>query len=424
MLDLYTNTNSKKDFVKNGLMQEIQKDMDIYIASAFFTEIDVINELVEKNCRIRIIVRLGFPTAPIALRHLLKNKNIEARFYTSHEFHPKLYIWGDRKIFIGSANLTQAALIKNQEIMLGILPDDLRFDELCFLFSQYWQEAKVLTIDEVNKYEMTYKTYKDKLGSVNDFDDAVQKILGNHNFPNIERYEIKKKNSELFVDSFLKTYQESIHAFRYIEEVYEKKGRKVNNELIPLRLEIDSFFSFVRDCHAVHDSWLEQELGWNDNKKMQLNKLIDEWMKTDWFHFDETIVNKNYPLINRILGSVSSIKDATGDQIVDALCVAHSFHDRLRFFKGGLSTLKQSFLNENELDRVKKTLIYLLHDNKTPIGKRIADCIYNPTYKLNEFGQSNVQELIGWINNENMPVINGRTTKVLRYFGFDVRQVS
>lgn len=92
MLDLFTNTNSKKDFFSNGLMQEIQKDMDIYIASAFFTEVDVIHELVKNNCRIRIIVRLGFPTSPFALKHLLKHKNIEARFYTSHEFHPKLYI--------------------------------------------------------------------------------------------------------------------------------------------------------------------------------------------------------------------------------------------------------------------------------------------------------------------------------------------
>nr|WP_252725693.1 phospholipase D-like domain-containing protein [Acinetobacter defluvii] len=405
-------------------MAEIQKDMDIYIASAFFTEIDVINELIEHNSRIRIIVRLGFPTAPIALKHLLKHKNIEARFYTSHEFHPKLYIFGDRKIFIGSANLTQAALIKNQEIMLGILPDDLRFEELCFLFSQYWEKAKVLTLEEVNKYENIYKCYKEKLESVNDFDDAVQKTLGNHNFPNIERYEVKPTNSELFVNSFLKTYQESIHAFRYIEEIYEKKGRKANSELIPLRLEIDSFFSFVRDCHAVHDSWLEQELGWNDNKKMKLTKLIDEWLSTDWFHFDETIVYKNYPLINKIFGSISSINDATGEEIVDALCVAHSFHDRLRFFKGGLNTLKQSFLDGNELARVKKTLIYLLHDHKTSIERRVADCIFNPTYKLNEFGKANVQELIGWINTENIPVINGRTTKVLRYFGFDVRQVS
>lgn len=424
MLDLFTNTNSKKDFFSNGLMQEIQKDMDIYIASAFFTEVDVIDELIKNNCRIRIIVRLGFPTSPLALKHLLKHKNIEARFYTSHEFHPKLYIWGDKKIFVGSANLTKAALLRNQEIMIGILPDDLRFEELTYLFLEYWQEAKVLTLEEVVKYEKVYKSYKDKLDGVNDFDDEVQKVLGDHNFPNIQRYEAKQTSSELFFDNFLKTYQESVHAYNFIEEEYKKKGRKVNSELIPLRLEIDSFFSFVRDCHAVHETWRDQDLGWNDNNRMILNNLIDEWMNIDWVHFEQRIVKQNYPFINRILGSVDSINEATASEIVDALCVAHSFHDRLRFFKGGLNTLKEAFLNQNKLSKVKNTLAYLLHDQKNPIGKRIANCIYNPNYKLNEFGQSNVQELIGWVNNENMPVINGRTTKVLRYFGFDVRQVN
>ncbi|MFW6713633.1 alcohol dehydrogenase, partial [Acinetobacter pittii] len=176
--------------------------------------------------------------------------------------------------------------------------------------------------------------------------------------------------------------------------------------------------------HAVHETWRDQDLGWNDNNRMILNNLIDEWMNIDWAHFEQRIVKQNYPFINSILGSVDSINEATASEIVDALCVTHSFHDRLRFFKGGLDTLKEAFLNQNELSKVKNTLAYLLHDQKNPIGKRIANCIYNPNFKLNEFGQSNVQELIGWINNENMPVINGRTTKVLRYFGFDVRQVN
>jgi hypothetical protein len=43
--------------------------------------------------------------------------------------------------------------------------------------------------------------------------------------------------------------------------------------------------------------------------------------------------------------------------------------------------------------------------------------------KLEQFGTANVQELVGWDNKEDFPVINGRTTKVLRYFGLDVRQM-
>ena len=36
----------------------------------------------------------------------------------------------------------------------------------------------------------------------------------------------------------------------------------------------------------------------------------------------------------------------------------------------------------------------------------MSDLIYDLSFKINQFGQSNVQELVGWINNENIPVIN------------------
>jgi hypothetical protein len=137
--------------------------------------------------------------------------------------------------------------------------------------------------------------------------------------------------------------------------------------------------------------------------------------------FEERIVPINYPLIYNVFKSPDSIEQSNAGEIVDALCVLHSFHDRLRFYKGGLDTLIEEFSTSNDISQIKKTITYLLY-GKGDIIKRMSDCIYNDEFKLNAFGQSNVQELIGWINKENLPVINGRTTKVLRYFGFDVRQ--
>lgn len=67
-------------------------------------------------------------------------------------------------------------------------------------------------------------------------------------------------------------------------------------------------------------------------------------------------------------------------------------------------------------------MIHLLY-GKGDIVERMADLIYDSSYKLEQFGQCNVQELVGWINKEELPVINGKTTKVFRYYGFDVRQL-
>ncbi|ECE0517093.1 alcohol dehydrogenase [Salmonella enterica subsp. enterica] len=422
MTDLYTNRNSRQDFVKHAFTHHIQNNMDIFIASAFFTEFNVIDSLLEKGCHIRIIVRLGFPTSPLALEKLLSHKNIEARFFTNNSFHPKLYIFGDRSLLVGSANLTNTALLTNQEVMVSLNSEDHRFEELTSLFSNYWESANVLSKEAIKDYKNIYNKYSKLSSQIISLDNEVLDKIGDINYSNINRGKKHISQSSIFLESYRKSYQTSVYAFECIEEIYSSFQRKVPEEQIPLRLEIDSFFSFVRDYYAPQETWLAQPLGWTDMQKSHLRTLVNEWLSTPWEHFEERIVPINYPLIYNVFKSPDSIEQSNAGEIVDALCVLHSFHDRLRFYKGGLDTLIEEFSTSNDISKIKKTITYLLY-GKGDIIKRMSDCIYNDEFKLNAFGQSNVQELIGWLNKENLPVINGRTTKVLRYFGFDVRQL-
>ncbi|HBR3944711.1 TPA: phospholipase D family protein [Klebsiella pneumoniae] len=422
MTDLYTNRNSRQDFVKHAFTHHIQNNMDIFIASAFFTEFNVIDSLLEKGCHIRIIVRLGFPTSPFALEKLLSHKNVEARFFTNNSFHPKLYIFGDRSLLVGSANLTNAALLTNQEVMVSLNSEDHRFEELTSLFSNYWESANVLSKEAIKDYKNIYNKYSKLSSQIINLDNEVLDKIGDINYSNINRGKKHISQSSIFLESYRKSYQTSVYAFECIEEIYSSFQRKVPEEQIPLRLEIDSFFSFVRDYYATQETWLAQPLGWTDMQKSHLRTLVNEWLSTPWEHFEERIVPINYPLIYNVFKSPDSIEQSNAGEIVDALCVLHSFHDRLRFYKGGLDTLIEEFSTSNDISQIKKTITYLLY-GKGDIIKRMSDCIYNDEFKLNAFGQSNVQELIGWINKEDLPVINGRTTKVLRYFGFDVRQL-
>ncbi|EFH9050193.1 phospholipase D family protein [Escherichia coli] len=422
-MDLYTNRVSKKDYIKHGIINHIEDGMDLFIASAFFTESDVIDELLARGCHLRIVVRLGFPTSPVALEKLLNHDNVEARFFTANSFHPKLYIFGDKTILLGSANLTTSATLSNQEVMVRLDPEDHRFAELQDLFSEYWDEAEVLTKDVIKKYRRVYNKFSQIKKSLTEMNNAVKDVIGDVNFSNIYRGSNKKTNKSIFLSSYQKSYQEAVTAFRRIESVYKNHKRKVAEELIPLRLEVDSFFSFVRDFYATEDTWKYQPLGWDEQQKHKASILIDKWLTTKWEHFEDRIVPINYPLIKGVLGSKESIKLASMSKIVDALCVLHSFYDRLRFYKGGLETLKSSFIESNDEKQVKNTLMYLLYGSGDTIS-RMADCIYDREYKLNHFGKSNIQELIGWINNEDLPIINGRTTKVLRYFGNQIRQIN
>ena len=116
MNGLYTNRNTHGDFIGNAFRQ-VDHGQNVFIAAAFFTKTDVVEMLLEKGCLVRMIVRLGYPTSPDALSKILAKEGIEIRFFTGQSFHPKLYIFGDQEALVGSANLTDRALISNQEVI-------------------------------------------------------------------------------------------------------------------------------------------------------------------------------------------------------------------------------------------------------------------------------------------------------------------
>ena len=420
---LYSNRNSRSEFIQNAINRLISKANNINIAVAFLTDTNVIKDLSDSGCNVRIIVRLGFPTSPSALESLLKIPNIEARFFSDRSFHPKLYIFGSSGALVGSANLTHSAMTTNQEIMLHIDAEDDVFIDLVALFSDYWEESQVLTPKIVKDYKRLYEQYRSLSIDVHKLEAGIHDKIGKVVGYNIGRDKPKQSKEIIFMEDYRKTYQESVSAFNTIREVYEEiSTRKIPETKIPLRLEIDSFISFVRDVHAKKEIWKTTAIIDGEEQRIRIKNLIEEWHKTPWLYFEETIVNDKYPILKSVFASANLISEANADQFFKALCTLHSFHDRLRFYPGGLETLKQEFLGRNDFSKIKKSLSYLVYGNDD-IVERMANLIFNHNYKLNVFGQANVQELIGWQNNEELPVINGRTTKVLRYFGFDVRQL-
>lgn len=419
---LYTNRNSRSDFVRNAITHYATGVDSIYAAVAFFTEANLVKEIL-LNKRIRLVVRLGFPTSPSALAELLQHKNIEIRYFTDKSFHSKVYIFGDNIALVGSANLTSAAVMTNQEVVASIPAEDKRFLELAGLFAEYWEDAKVLTKEELDKYKTIYQKYDQLKKTINDFDNDVVTNVGHVVAKNINRGRVKESKENIFLESYRKSYQEAIGAFNVIRNVYEGIGkRKVPEDKIPLRLEIDSFISFVRDKHAPVDTWEKAPLMSGEPQRDKISGLVEEWLRTPWSYFEDTIVKVNYPLIRKAFASQVVIMTLSDDDLFDALAVAHSFGDRFRFYKGSTPTQKVEFFKNNDGKRIRETLAYLIFGSDEPV-KRLANVIFNPKYKLNEFGQSNAQEILGWVGGSELPVINGRTTKILRYFGFDVRQL-
>lgn len=422
-MNLWTNRNSQRDFIRDALEAAVVEGEPVYVASAFFTDHELLDRIAYRSGNVRLIVRLGFPTSPWALERMMRNPAVSIRFFTDHSFHPKLYVFGDRTAYVGSANLTAAAMISNQEILIALGADDDRFLELAGLFGEYWEQARVLTGDDLVRYKATYDKHKAD-AEVRRLDEAVEQALGKTVFDNIDRGRKRESRENIFIEGFRKTYQEAVAAFNAIREEYIAFGqRKVADDAVPLRIEIDSFFSFVRDEIAVGESWLEVPIGWTAERKEVLRQALWRWHAKRWEHLETTIVQTNYPRLVRVFGSAKSIESASDDALFQALLTLHSFHDSLRFHRGGIEGLRRDFFASNEPVHLRGGLVHLLH-GEGDLVRRMADLVYASPYKLGTFGRANVQELIGWHNNRELPVVNGRTTKVLRFFGFDVRQLS
>ena len=201
-LGLYANRNEYRDFVQNAIGRLSADGCNVYIAVAFFTEESIVEELLTKGCRTRIVVRLGFPTCPDALQRLMGKVGVEIRYFTGHAFHPKVYIFGDKAALVGSANLTRSAILTNQEVVVSVDSDDPRLTELSVLFGDYWNEAKVLDSVALDTYRAIFQQFEKLQGASHKLAQDVLDKLGTSQPSNITRDKVKVSRESLFLEDF------------------------------------------------------------------------------------------------------------------------------------------------------------------------------------------------------------------------------
>ena len=115
------------------------------------------------------------------------------------------------------------------------------------------------------------------------------------------------------------------------------------------------------------------------------------------------------------MSSKETLSRVTESELVDGLRSLHAFHDSVKW-TDNIDDAILEFITSNSLVKVKGSLSYLLFDPHSA-AERIARVIYEPELRLKGFGPSSAQELVGWVNDEDLPVVNQRTEKVLHFLG-------
>lgn len=415
-MNLFTNSNDKHDFLKTALKYSIKENDDIFIATAFFNDTEIINNAIEKNCNIKLIVRLSLATSIERLKELYNKKNVHIRFFTSESFHPKLYIFGNSVAFIGSSNLTKSGILSNQEINVSIDSNNIIFDDLINCFYDYWESAEVLNDNIIEKYSKIEEEYYNVDIQIRNFKQKLKEEIGDFKFDNITTIDNAKKNKKLsYISDFKRKYQIFLDCYKRLTEMYKlsliklKINRKYNN--LPLKIEIDQFLNWIKE-NKIREEKSYTKIN-DDDIELKLQYLIKEYY--DNYDIEDQYIT-NYNRCKDTLKE-NNINTVSYDKLYKALLFINAFKDRRRFFKN--NSMKEEFLNGNNgLENIKRIIHYLLYNNE-PYEIKMANCIYNKDFKLKAFGQSCVKELFGVMSSdENIPLCNDRIFKSMEYLGF------
>jgi hypothetical protein len=388
------------------------------LASPFFTDVQIITNLLARGHEVRLIVRLGEITSPAALAQILPNQRCMIRYFTNERFHSKLYILGSEIALVGSGNLTDGGLIGNAEVALSINDEHPDFEGLVRLFQSYWDSAKPLDGPTLSLFKAAVNS-----GPAGDsgLTKRVKDALGDVAPPNHFVTKRSRSQDDVFKDEFRRARQTFDTAFNHLRSRYELMNfRKVAEGTLPLRLEVDQFLSWLRETHVVGETYAEQPERHGSDLDGSVDRFLFEWKDAPYSHLDDGEAISAYQRLNNSFGSVEAIHALTQDQIFDALYELNSVRERRRYFKGGRETFRKEFLKANNQKRMQDAISFILHGPGDPVD-RMAKAIYRREYGMENFGRSNVQELYGSVNTRNSPVCNGRTVKAMRYLGYSVQ---
>ncbi|MCF7944481.1 MAG: hypothetical protein K9L24_00800 [Spirochaetia bacterium] len=407
-MKLITNSNKPKDRMFLCIEQE-SVNTDIWIASAFFSDIYSLTKMVNNNSTVKLLIRLNIGTSVTALEEALRLPNLEIRYYSVTLFHPKYYIFGDRVAYIGSSNFTRSGMTTNQEMNIEINSDNPIFEDLRSNFIEFWGNAAVLTKEKVKIFKDILRKYPPSQPH-----DKVSKAVGDVFYDTLGKDE-KKDRVSSFYHSFSRRYQTYITHFNSLKEKYKETNFFKFPEL-PLRIEVDRFLWWVREFKATGDTYKKDKSYSKPEIENLVKPLFSEFQKAEIPYLENDNV-PNYLEIANAFSSEENIDNLTIDSLFDILMHIHAFHDCLRFYQGGENGLKQFFLDNNEHEKIRNTIKYLVF-GQGEYQRRVCDCIFDEDYKLNGFGESCVKELYGLVNKQDIPVSNGRTIKSMEFLGF------
>lgn len=397
--------NSENNKTRDVLEKLSEGCNQINIAVAYFSELNLIKKWINDGIKINVIFALQPPTNPETIRYLLHLPlQVELKFIKS-QFHSKVYIFYKNNeadcAVVGSSNFTQGGLINNIETNLNITDKNYLL-QLKTQFIKLWTNSPYLSPKDIEDYKKYYDKFKKQ-----------QKIIEQiqHDYENTQQRKVTIiENINLCNEA--KEYQGFWDVVDDVKLLVEEISKKEWPH-IPVYLTIDHFWHYVKVIwdHAGLESVL-QNPNIRDQKIPTIFKEFAAYDKTT-----ENYTEKMYEASKKMTALLSpdNIMKLNEDEADFIYKNLHSGGQRSVRFTSDIK-----FALNNNIVKIRKSLNYLLW-SEDDIALRIHKLLKDPDYKLTEFGSSGIQELLGWVNPDIMPIRNQKADYAVELLGYKFR---
>ena len=207
-------------------------------------------------------------------------------------------------------------------------------------------------------------------------------------------------------------------SFNEVKNILESSGlHRAGLEAMGMEHETNRFLNWVRLTFGTNDAWKEAPLRPSEKvRHAEILRLGREWTQTQKDYIPESYVAW-FRQVRDTFGSSAGIRDASRQELTDALMSIHAFEAQTRY----MNNLSTTFWTDNQDDvgKVKRTLNYLVHGG-AEFAPRLYEILEKPSWRLKHFATSCAIELYGTIKPQDYPPVNLRIAKGLRYLGFNV----
>jgi hypothetical protein len=384
----------------------------------------------------------------------LKYKNIIHFHPIKQNFHSKLIYFENYGLYIGSANMTNKALLDNIETGIFLTHIDLMENNLIGKIEEYFlslEKFPILTDDDIKRY-LEFINNNPELKKINNLDEQIlenefNKIF-NHlpfNDPAVSDENDKISIKNKIINNFTKEWRSTLNILLHLMEYFKDDSfyPKWLEKYYPKGIVTDQFihayyYSIINNeeekSYPTCKKYYEQN---KDNRDLAITNALSWWKRLDGAPTNEDVYIKEWSIINGMLLSKEKILCLTEEELIQCYLHNHAANNHSRqMIKETLKLPRNEKATNEECTRamgkyhfefknklgmnILELFNYVIYDEKEPIEIRINKAL-SDDYYIPHVGQSLLGELIGWARPDDYPIRNNRVNKTLLALGYDVK---